>query len=144
MRPVRNVVVIDNTTGEVMQQSTVYVSSPQSEPPYVKVYFDGFSCLRSVPLYCWPVLVWLLRLLPYANTDPCFEFGAPMRRKVAAELKISVSRVNHAVSDLVQCGALLRVERGLYQFNPSFFARGEWKDIKKLRSPAQKQAQERV
>lgn len=144
MRPVRTVMEVNETTGEVTGQTTVYVSPPQSEPPYVKVYFDGFSCLRSVPLYCWPVLVWLLRLMPYANTDPCFEFGAPMRRKVAAELNVSLGRVNHAVSDLLKYGVLLPVERGLYQFNPSFFARGEWKDIKKLRSPGQKQAQERV
>lgn len=139
-RPVRTVTEVDNTTGEVTGQTTVYVSPPQSEPPYVKVYFDGFSCLRSVPLYCWPVLVWLLRLMPYANADPVFEFGTPMRRKAAGELEVSVGRVDHAVSDLLKCGVLLRAERGLYQFNPSFFARGEWKDIKKLRSSGQKRA----
>lgn len=139
-RPVRNIVVVDDTTGEVTGQSTVYVSPPQSEPPYVKVYFDSFSRLRSVPLYCWPVLWWMMRMLPYANADPVFEFGAPMRRKAAAELGVSAGRVDHAVSELLKCGVLLRVERGLYQFNPLFFARGEWKDIKKLRSSGQKRA----
>lgn len=134
MRPVRTVIEVDDLTGELKNQSTVYVSSPQSEPPYVKLYFDGASQLRKIPLYCWPVLMWLLRLMPYANADPAFEFGAPMRRKAASELEVSVSRVDHAVSDLLKCGVLFRVDRGLYQFNPAFFARGEWKDIQKLRS----------
>lgn len=134
MRPVRNVVTVDDSTGEVVQQSTVYVSSPQSEPFYVKVYLDSISGLWSLRPYCLAVLVWLLRFMPYANADQCFQFGAPMREKAAKELKMSTSRVNHAVSDLMKCGVLLRESRGLYQFNPSFFARGEWKDIQKLRS----------
>lgn len=133
-RPVRTVMEVNDATGEVTGQTTVYVTPPQSEPPYVKVYFDSFSNLRALPLYCWPVLIWLLRLMPYANADPVFEFGTPMRRKAAAELGASVSRLDHAVSDLLKCGVLLRVERGLYQFNHSVFARGEWKDIQKLRS----------
>lgn len=140
MRPVRTMVEVNDKTGEVTGLTTVYASSPQREPPYVKVYLDGASGLRMIPLYCWPVLVWLMRLMPYANSDPSFEFGTPMRQRAADDLKISVSRVNHAVSDLVKYGAVLRVDKGLYQFNPHFFARGEWKDIKKLRSLGQKRA----
>lgn len=134
MRPVRTVIEVDELTGELKNQSTVYISRTESEPPYVKMYFDGIQSIRSIPLYCWPVLMWLLRLMPYANADPVFEFGAPMRKRAAGELEVSVSRVDHAVSDLLKCGVLLRVDRGLYQFNPAFFARGEWKDIQKLRS----------
>lgn len=133
-RPVQTIIEVNEATGEITGHTAVYVSPPQSEPPYVKVYFSAFSCLRTLPLYCWPVLVWLLRLMPYANADPVFEFGTPMRRKAAADLELSVGRVDHAVSDLMKCGVLLRSDRGLYQFNPVFFARGEWKDIQKLRS----------
>lgn len=133
-RPVRTVISVDDTTGEVQSMSTVYVSAPQREPPYLKLYLDGLDGLREVPLYCWPVLLWLLGRMPYANSDPCFEFGNPMRQRAAGELQIKISQVNHAVSDLVKYGAILRTGRGLYQFNPVFFARGEWKDIQKLRS----------
>lgn len=140
MRPVRTMVEVNDRTGEVTGLTTVYSSPPQREPPYVKVYLDVAPSLRAIPLYCWPVLVWLMRLMPYANSDPFFEFGVPMRQRAADELNMSVSRVNHAVSDLVKCGCILRVDRGLYQFNPHFFARGEWKDIKKLRSLSQKRA----
>lgn len=133
-RPVRTVISVDDTTGEVKSMISTYVSAPQSEPPYIKVYLDGLSGLRGVPLYCWPVLLWLLGRIPYANSDPCFEFGAPMRQRAAEELGVKISQVNHAVSDLVKCEAILRAGRGLYRFNPVFFARGEWKDIQKLRS----------
>lgn len=133
-RPVRTVISVDDATGEVKSMSTTYVSAPQSEPAYLKLYFDGLTELRAMPLYCWPVLLWLLGRMPYANVDPCFEFGTPMRQRAAGELGVKISQVNHAVSDLVKCGAILRAGRGLYQFNPVFFARGEWKDIQKLRS----------
>lgn len=134
LRPVRTVIEVDDLTGELRNQSTVYVSPPKNEPPYVKVYLDSVSSLTEMPMYCWPVLWWMIRMLPYANVDQEFEFGAPMRRKAAGELGVSVSRIDHAVSDFLKYGVLLRVDRGLYRFNPVFFARGEWKDIQKLRS----------
>lgn len=133
-RPVRTVISVDGSTGEVESMSTTYISAPQSEPAYLKLYFDGLSELRSMPLYCWPVLLWMFGRMPYANADPCFEFGNPMRQRAADEIGVNISRVNHAVSDLVKSGAILRAGRGLYRFNPTFFARGEWKDIQKLRS----------
>lgn len=136
-RAVRTVISVDDTTGEVKNMSTVYVSTPQSEPAYLKLYMDGLARLREIPLYCWPVLLWLLGRMPYANADQCFEFGVPMRQRACGELKVKISQVNHAVADLVKCGAVLRVDRGLYRFNPAFFARGEWKDIQKLRSCAE-------
>lgn len=136
-RPVRTVISVDDKTGEVKSMSTTYVSAPQREPPYFKVYMDGLKVLRGIPLYCWPVLIWLLGRIPYANDDPCFEFGTPMRQRAAGELGLKISQVNHAVSDLVKYGAILRAGRGLYQFNPEFFARGEWKDIQKLRTHAE-------
>lgn len=134
MRPVRTVIEVDDLTGELKSQATVYVSPPKSEPPYVKIYLDSLGCLMGMPMYCWPILWWMIKMLPYANANQVFEFGAPMRRKAAGELGVSVSRVDHAVSDFLKCGVLLRADRGLYQFNPVFFARGEWKDIQKLRS----------
>lgn len=142
-RPVRTVVSVDDATGEIKSMSTVYVSAPQSEPAYLKLYLEGLLCLRNIPLYCWPVLLWLMGRMPYANGDPCFEFGSPMRQRAAEELHLKISQINHAISDLVKFEAVLRVERGLYQFNPQLFARGEWKDIKKLRSSGQKRPQER-
>lgn len=120
-----------------MDLTTVYVSPPQSEPTYLKLYLDGLPGLRKIPLYCWPVLLWMFRLMPYASGDVSFEFGGPMRRKAAGELDLSETRVDHAVTDLVKAGAILRVDRGLYRFNPMFFARGEWKDIQKLRGSGQ-------
>lgn len=133
-RPVRTVISVDDSTGEVKSMSSTYVSPPQSEPAYLKVYLDGMERLQEIPMYCWPVLLWLLGRMPYANADQCFEFGGPMRQRLADNLGVKIGKVNHAVSDLVKSGAILRSGRGLYRFNPLFFARGEWKDIQKLRS----------
>lgn len=134
MRPVRTTVQVDGTTGEVTGISTVYTSPPQGEPPYVKMYIDGIEKLRAIPLSCFPVVIWLLRMIPYANVDKGFEFGPAMRKRAAKEIGISHGRINHIISDLLNAGVLLKLDRGFYQFDPLIFARGEWKDIQKLRS----------
>lgn len=133
MRPVRTVVSVDNKTGEVKGMETVYISGPQREPPYVKVYLDSLASLRPLPPYCWPVLLWLLQKAPYAIPSPYFEIGRPTRASIAEETGVKISSINHAVADLVKHGAILRVRRGLYQLNPQFFGRGEWKDIARMR-----------
>lgn len=140
MRPVRTVVSVDDKTGEVKGMETVYVSAPQREPPYVKVYLGDLVSLREMPLYCWPVLLWLLQKAPYATQDPYFEIGKPARAYIAEETGVKISSVNHAVADLVKHGAILRARRGLYQLNPQFFGRGEWKEIAKLRESAKRNA----
>lgn len=124
---------VDNRTGEVKGMETVYISGPQREPPYVKVYLGSLDSLRTLPLYCWPVLLWLLQKAPYATQNPYFEIGSPTRAYIAEETGVKISSVNHAVADLVKYGAILRVRRGLYQLNPQFFGRGEWKEIARLR-----------
>lgn len=133
MRSVRTVITLDNATGNVQDMTTTYVSQAKREPFYVKTYIDGIEKLYSMRPYCWPVLIWMLRRMPYASEDQRFEFGLPMRKKAASELGMSLGRVNHAVTDLVEAGAVLRVDRGLYQLNPMIFGRGEWKEISRLR-----------
>lgn len=142
MRSVRTVITLDNDTGDVQGMTTTYVSQAKREPFYVKTYIDGIEKLYSMRPYCWPVLIWMLRRMPYASEDQRFEFGLPMRKKAASELGMSLGRVNHAVTDLVESGAVLRVDRGLYQLNPMIFGRGEWKEIARLRETASKIAED--
>lgn len=137
MRRVRQIMTVDDQTGEVKNMETVYVSKVKSEPSYIKVYMDGIDGLYLVPHYSWRVLLWMLKRMPYAgNGMQWVEFGAAVRRKAAAELDMSVGRINHAVIDLVTAGVLLRAEKGIYQINPVVFGRGEWKEIAKLRESA--------
>lgn len=134
MRRVRQVMTVDDQTGEVKNMETVYVSKVKSEPPYIKVYMDGIDGLYLVLHYSWRVLLWMLKRMPYAGNEMQWvEFGATVRRKAAAELGMSIGRINHAVVDLVTAGVLLRTEKGTYQINPVVFGRGEWKEIAKLR-----------
>lgn len=140
MRRVKTVVTVDDQTGEVKDMMSVYVSEAKKEPAYVKMYMDGIEMLYNMRSYCWPVLIWMVKRMAYSNAGQYFEFGAPMRRMAGEELGVSVERINHAVSELVKAGAVLRVDRGLYQFSPMIFGRGEWKDIAKLREAARRNA----
>lgn len=140
VRRVKQVMTVDEATGEVRSMEAVYVSKAKVEPAYVKVYLDGVDRLSQIKPYCWRVLFWMLGRMPYASYEQQIEFGTAARRKAGEELDMSVGRLNHVVSDLVTAGALLRVERGLFQLNPMIFGRGEWKEIAKLRAAVEKNA----
>ena len=59
--------------------------------------------------------------------------NSSMKKDIAEELKLSVSRVNQSLTDFVKSGIFKRIDRGTYQVNPSYFGRGNWQDISEIR-----------
>ena len=109
-----------------------------SEPDYVKVYLDDICYLTDIPKYCGNVLKQLLKYVTYADD----EIGgmiinlSPYSRKVISEslgLK-QVQSLTNAITALVKGKVLFKLGGGAYQLNPYLFGKGEWKDIKKLRT----------
>lgn len=105
----------------------------ESEPPYVKMYLDTVLYLKDLPKGYNPVLMAILKRLPWANQDQDIAINAGMKRKMANEIGCSVSRINNAITDFVKGEVLYRVETGVYRVNPYLFGRGDWNDIARLR-----------
>jgi len=101
------------------------------EPPFVKVYLDSILFMNDLPKNLNPVLQILLTKMPVGGG--AIAISSAVKRDIAKQLGCSFSKINNAVSQLYQGGLLLRKDVGYYQFNPMFFGRGEWKDIKALR-----------
>lgn len=118
-------------TNETKTQAITY--NVEKEPPYVKIYLDTILYLSDLPKGYNKILGAILRRMPWATDCQDIALNAGIKRRIARDLDISMSRIDHAITDFVKGGLLSRVEVGVYHANPNLFGRGEWKDIKKLR-----------
>ncbi|MDF2883419.1 MAG: hypothetical protein K0R54_3976 [Clostridiaceae bacterium] len=106
------------------------------EPPYVKMYLDTILYLKDLPKGYNAILLSFLRRMNYANNpdgEQVIYVNGAMKKTIAKELKISLSRVNNALTDLVKGEAFYRIQTGEYRVNPNLFGRGDWQDIARLR-----------
>ena len=97
------------------------------------MYLDTILYLKDLPKGHNPILMSILKRLPWANQEQDIALNAGIKRKIAKEVGCSVSKVNNAITDLVKGEVLFRMDVGVYQVNPHLFGRGEWNDIAKLR-----------
>ena len=57
-----------------------------------------------------------------------------LKRDIANKCGVSLTRVEHAITDFVKKEYMYRLDVGTYQFNANFFGKGSWVDIYKLRT----------
>ncbi|WP_317373177.1 replication/maintenance protein RepL [Helicobacter canis] len=125
--------IMVNENGNTIKKELNTVYSVPAEPPYVKMYLDTILYLKDLPKGHNPILMSILKRLPWANQEQDIALNAGIKRKIAKEVGCSVSKVNNAITDLVKGEVLFRIDVGVYQVNPHLFGRGEWNDIAKLR-----------
>ena len=133
--------VVDYTTGEIVSESRTetYTKKVGKEPPYVKLYLDHLSRFKGLQLSLNPILAQLLQKTSYADeNDPeggmILYLNKPLKSDIAKKCGLSLTRVDHAVTQFVKKGYMRRLDLGKYQFNAHFFGKGEWKDIENIRA----------
>lgn len=133
--------VVDSETGEVKSEIKRHTQRVRysKEPSYVKLYLDHLSRFKGLQLSLNPILAEFLKHTSYA--EPMDENGGmvlflnkPLKEIIAKRCEVSLSRVDHAVTEFVKKGYMRRLDLGMYQFNPFFFGKGEWKDIENIRA----------
>ena len=133
--------IIDTNTGEVLSEVNKKVQKVryEPEPPFVKVYLNLLSRFKDLQVSFNPILIELLENTSFAHSND--EFGGmiifinkPMKNIIAKKCGVSLSRVDHAITEFVKKGYMRRIELGMYQFNPYLFGKGEWKDIQNIRA----------
>ena len=103
------------------------------EPPYVKLYLDAVLYLSDMPKGHSPIMLSIIKRIPWANQEQGIAINSSVKRLIAKELNCSVTKIDHAITDFVKGELLIREDIGLYRINPYIFGRGEWKDIAELR-----------
>lgn len=132
---------VDVNTGEVISQKEKKHQKARlpKEPPFVKVYLNLLSRFKDIQVSFNPILIELLKSTSFAHSYE--ELGGmilflnkPLKNIIAKKCGVSLSRVDHAVTEFVKKGYMRRIELGMYQFNPYLFGIGEWKDILNIRA----------
>lgn len=136
-KTVYNRTVIDNDTGEVLNQEIVYKQSP--EPNFIKLYLDCLCSFKGISKSLNPILLELLQHMSFASLqDPeggqIIYLNAELKRRIAKSTNKTVKRIEQALTDFVKANVLKRIAVGTYQVNANLFGRGEWKDIKNIRA----------
>ena len=134
-------VMIDNDTGEVKNEVKKHTKSViiGKEPQYIKFYLDHLSRFKGLQLSLSPILSELLKKTTYAdskeeNGGMILYLNKPLKEDIAKMCGVSLTRVDHAITEFVKKEYMRRLSLGKYQFNPFLFGKGEWKDIENIRA----------
>jgi hypothetical protein len=82
------------------------------------------------------ILYALLRHTCYATETKGMQLSISfgVKKIIAKELNLkNIRSINNVLTDLVKGKILIRMEKGLYELNPYFFAKGDWQNISRLR-----------
>ena len=134
-------VIIDSETGEVMTEVERHTEKARlpKEPTFVKLYLDHLSRFKGLQISLNPILAELLKHTSFADPDEeaggmLLYLNKALKAVIAKRVGVSLSRVDHAVTEFVKKGYMRRLDLGKYQFNPFFFGKGEWADIQNIRA----------
>lgn len=129
---------LDLETGELNKtKKTIFKSFKieNDEPPFIKLYLDTLLLNKEISINRNPILNELLKMMPYASSEiSYFALNKDIKMRIADKVGLSLQTVNNAITEFVKHQILIRVGRGTYQPNPFYFGKGEWKDVKKVRT----------
>ena len=134
-RLLREETEVDYQTGEVTRRKHTVQFEP--EPNYIKLYLDClgvFSGNAGWSVSLNEIFIELLKLVSYADDDQLVTVNAYVKKRIAEKTGKSVRRIEQALQSWIDNKVLFRVARGTYQLNPYLFGRGDWRDVKNLRS----------
>lgn len=130
-------IVTDSNTGEVISQKTVSCRNVPKEPNFVKLYIDTMKSFNGAHDIPTDVLLALSKHITYANGESQQQvyLPSPIKKQIADDVGISISMINKYIKKMVDAGVLFRSDcRGFFIVNPWLIAKGEWKNISKLRA----------
>ena len=102
------------------------------EPDYIKVYTNMWSEFTGVPAAYRELFLQLALRMTYCNAEDLenaqlVNTGKPFSESIKRALKWKDDMLYRGLRELVQVGAIKKVNRGVYQINPSYAGKGEWK-----------------
>jgi len=103
-----------------------------NEPDYIKVYTHMWAEFNGVPVAYREFFLQLAVRMTYCNSDDLenaqlIYTGKPFSDSIMSALNWKIDMYNRGLRELVKANAIRRVARGVYQINPQYIGKGEWK-----------------
>ena len=107
------------------------------EPDYIKLYTEMWTQFNAVPTAYRGLFLELVTRMSYANATNSNESQIvyvlkQARENIMAKLGWKLAMLKKGLTELVKCNAIKRLSNGVYQINPSYAGKGEWKYNPKL------------
>lgn len=127
----RETTEIDHETGQILRVVNDKIIKQPSEPPYIKMYIHDLSEILNIPKSEEELLRLVLRKLDF---DGYITLSKRYRLSVCEHLGIGDQALRNKLTKLTKSGVLINSGYSEYMANPSYFARGSWADICKVKT----------
>lgn len=123
----------DGNTTQTTKETTRKVER-STEPDYIKLYTQMWCEFNQIPITWRPLFLELISKMTYCDSkdlkhSQIVQTGSIFGDTIRDNLGIGQRQYQKGLKALVDCGAIRKIEnrRGVYQINPSYAGRGEWK-----------------
>jgi hypothetical protein len=103
--------------------------SIEPEKSFVKFYQDALIKHSDLPMWVNRVFKKLLSLMGYDNR---VHIPSVVKEQICIDLGITTDTIYKSIRLLISKNILQRLGSTVLLFNPEFFGRGKWEDIKKI------------
>jgi len=102
------------------------------EPDYIKVYTNMWAEFNGIPTTYRNLFLQLAIRMTYCNSNDLdnaqlVNTGKPYSDSIMNALNWKVDMYKRGLRELVKVNAIRRVAKGVYQINPQYVGKGEWK-----------------
>ena len=124
-------ITIDKATGEITSKKTIKKFKVDTEPNYIRLYLSDISLLNKITKTENKVLLELIKITKYLNE---IDITLTIKKRIAKNLNSTVGMVTKSLSLLNKAEIVIRVDSGCYLLNPFIFGKGDWGQLKIIRS----------
>jgi len=130
---------IEDAEGNVQTttKETLTKFQRSEEPDYIKLYTEIWTRFNGIPPAYRGLFLELATRMSYANSSSPNEAQVvyvfkQVRENIMAKLGWKLAMLKKGLTELVKCNAIKRLSNGIYQINPTYAGKGEWKYNPKL------------
>lgn len=124
----------EDADGNIKTSSVEKVTNIQrnDEPDYIKLYTKMWCEFNGIPIAYRELFLQLVIRMTYCNSadlgnSQLVNTGKPWSTSIMKALNWKDRMYQKGLKALCECEAIKKVGRGVYQINPQYAGRGEWK-----------------
>lgn len=124
----------EDADGNIKTSSVEKVTNIQrnNEPDYIKLYTKMWCEFNGIPIAYRELFLQLVARMTYCNSadlgnSQLVNTGKPWSTSIMRALNWKSRMYQKGLKALCECEAIKKVSRGVYQINPRYAGRGEWK-----------------
>jgi hypothetical protein len=122
--------ITDVNTGEIVKSEISKEFYLPKEPDFIKLYLNDVAYMSDLPKWVTGILYDLLRRMDYENI---ISLPSGTKRLIAEKMSINPKTIDNALGQFVKKGILIKKDTGVYLANPTYFGKGSWANIYKIR-----------